>query len=222
MVEKLTFENVPVSGLHLNKVVKCCCLPTLKSITIKRNMCRGWFSLSDALSIRLRPDVIDAEEHLSNKYTYELPSKSVLETISFKQGVKKADNKDLQALNYFVEMKRHIKSIKVLNSKKHAKQLSIDSSKKVFMQATLNIISKRYWNKYQAKLAQLDSVKSNDYSLYMKLKARLWSHTVAKLLSDPSSIPGIFDKDDCSMLYGCFNSRGIDNVTDGYEESRKE
>ena len=95
------------------------------------------------------------------------------------------------------------------------------------MQATLNIISKRALNQYYAKLVHLDSVKvhldsvkDKDRSLYIKLKALLWSQTVAKLLSDPSSIPGIFDKDDRSILYGCF--KRVDYVTNGFEESPKE
>jgi hypothetical protein len=196
MVEKLTFEDVPVTYLHLRKLVTYCGLSTLRLITIKRNMCRGKFSLSTAFSSRLRPDGIDVEEHLSNKWTFKLPSDSVLETIYFEQGVKKADNKDLQALNYFVKMNHHIKSIKVLNSEKHVKQLSFDSPKKDLMQATLDILLKRNLNKYHAQLKQLDSVKDSPLKaskeLYVKLRAILWSKTVAKLLSDPSSFPGIF------------------------------
>ena len=124
-----------------------------------------------------------------------------------------------------------IKSIKVLNSDNKDVKQSIISSKKTekkdFMQATLNIISKRALNQYYAKLVHLDSVKvhldsvkDKDRSLYIKLKALLWSQTVAKLLSDPSSIPGIFDKDDRSILYGCF--KRVDYVTNGFEESPKE
>ena len=64
MVEKRTFEDVPVTGHLFARVVRYCRLPTLKSITIKRNNCRGCFGLFQALAIKLPPDEYDAKEHL--------------------------------------------------------------------------------------------------------------------------------------------------------------
>jgi hypothetical protein len=145
-----------------------------------------------------------------------LPGNSVLETISFEPGVKQSEKDDLKSLKYFVVEYSPIKSIQVLNTEKHVKQLGTDSSKKAYMQETLKILLERHWDKYDAKLAQLDYVK--DYSLYMKLKARLWSHTVAKLLSDTASSPGNFDKVHHGMVHDLIHSGGIDKVTNGTEE----
>ena len=92
MVEKRTFEDVPVTGHLFARVVRYCRLPTLKSITIKRNNCRGCFGLFQALAIKLPPDEYDAKEHLLDINTYELPGKSVLETISFEPGLQRATN----------------------------------------------------------------------------------------------------------------------------------
>ncbi|MGK3756056.1 MAG: hypothetical protein ACI8RD_008366 [Bacillariaceae sp.] len=221
-LEKLNFEDVPVADLYLYKILKYCCLPNLRSITIKKNRAKGYFSLSKAFAMTLRPIDTKVEEHLSDKFTYELPRNSVLESISFEPGVKYATIKDLQALNYFVERNRHIKSTNVLSIKsitcnaskreKLVNQLKIDSPEKDFMQATLNILSERHLDKYKAKIGKLaklvdlkDCHIARSKNLYLfKLKASLLSHTVAN-----ASSTGIFDKEvNHSLLYDqlCLNA----------------
>jgi hypothetical protein len=187
-LEKLNFEDVPVTDLYLHKLLKYCCLPNLRSIAIKRNRTRGYIKLSVAFAITSRPIGVKVEEHLSNKFTYELPRNSVLESISFEPEAKIATINDLQALNYFVETNSHIKSINVFTiSEKLRKQLK--PPEKDLMQATLNILSKRHLDKYKAKLAKVD---------LHKLKASLLSHTVA----NAASSTGIFDKEvNYSLVY---------------------
>ena len=202
MVEKLTFENLAVTETQLHRVLRHTCLPTLKSITFKGDYHRrnGWFNLSRAFSIQNLPG--DNVRHYLDINTYELPETSVLETLSFEPGLKKPTTNDIRALNYLVEKNPRIKSIKVLNSDSKQVKGTISYSKKKekkdFLQAALDNLSERALTEYHSKLERL--VKEDlDQSLFINLKALLWSQTVAKLLSDPSSIPGIFDKDDHSV-----------------------
>jgi hypothetical protein len=202
-LEKLTFQDVPVTGRMLHQLFRVNCLPSLRSITIKRN--RAQICLFDAFVFEGR--------------RFKLPDNSVLETISLEPGINESNEDDLMALNYFVNDNSRIKSIKVLNTEKHVNQLSTDSRKKAFMQRTLDILSKRHWDKYKAKHAQLDSVKVKDcQKLYLKLTARLWSHTVAKLASSP----GIFDKVYHGIVYNHINSGGIARVKNGLKEPTME
>jgi hypothetical protein len=178
-LEKLTFQDVPVTGLMLYHLFGIYCLPSLRSITIKRN--RAQVCLVDAF--------------VFEEPRYKLPDNSVLETISFEPGVKKAGKDGLEAMLGFVAKNSHIKSVKILKSEKHVKLLTIDSPEKKLMQGTLNILSKRHsWDKYNAKLKQLEYYLK--YSpLYSKLKASLLSHTLP-------NTAGIFDKGaDHSLVY---------------------
>jgi hypothetical protein len=209
MLEKLTFEDVSVSAMNLQKVLRSCStLPSLRSITIKRNSLH--VRLFNAFAFEGPSVGIDNEGFDLYNHTYKLPGNSVLETISFEPGINESKEVDLMALHYFVEDNSLIKSIKVLNTEKHASQLSTDSRKKAFMQGTLDILSKRYWDKYDAKLKhldaklkQLDSVNDSSQKsqkkLYLhKLKASLLSHTVA----NSASRTGIFDKEvNHSLVY---------------------
>ena len=194
-VEKLTFENVPVDEEQLKLILRQCCTSTLKSITIKGDYQRrkGWFNLSKAFSARgLGPVSLDIE-------TYKLPETSVLESISFQPGLKKPTTNDIRGLDYLVQMNPRLQSIKVLNSDNRQVKGTISYSNKLekrdILQGTLDTLSERAFDGYHSKLERL--VKEDmDQSLFIKLKALLWSQTVSKLLSDSSSIPGIFDKDD--------------------------
>ena len=212
-VEKLTFENVPVDEEQLKLILRQCCTSTLKSITIKGNNCSRWFSLSKAFSV----NYFDANEY-EEKWNYELPRSSVLETISFVPGLKKPTTNDLRAMYYLALKNKNLKSIKVLNSdNKQVKGTIILSERwhgEDFIKKTLNILSERALNTYSyyAKLERLEAVMDMELerALYIQLKARLWSQTVAKLLSDPSSIPGIFDKeDDHSMVQSIVAARSF-------------
>ena len=216
MVTKLTFENVPVDEEQLKLILRKCCTSTLKSITIKGDYHQGdgngWYNLSKAFSAQGPGPV----KNYQQKWTYELPRGTVLESISFEPGLKQPTCNDIRALYYLVLKNKHLKSIKVLNSDNRQVKGAIIISKRHnedFMQETLNILLERALNTYHAKLEQLGT--DMDRSLYINLKALLWSQTVEKLLSDPSSIPGIFDKDDHSILYGF---ERVDNITNGFEE----
>ena len=195
MVEKLTFENLAVAETQLHRVLRQACLPTLKSITIKGDYQRrkGWFNLSKAFSARgLGPVSLDIE-------TYKLPETSVLESISFQPGLKKPTTNDIRGLDYLVQMNPRLQSIKVLNSDNRQVKGTISYSNKLekrdILQGTLDTLSERAFDGYHSKLERLGK-EDMDQSLFIKLKALLWSQTVSKLLSDSSSIPGIFDKDD--------------------------
>ena len=211
-VEKLTFENVPVDEEQLKKVLRRCCTSTLKSLTMKGDYQDSrWFSLSKAFSV----NHFNANEY-EKRWTYELPRSSVLETISFVPGLKKPTTNDLRAMYYLALKNKNLKSIKVLNSdNKQVKGTIILSERwhgEDFIKKTLNILSERALNTYSyyAKLERLDAVMDMERALYIKLKARLWSQTVTKLLSDPSSIPGIFDKeDDHSMVQSIVAARSF-------------
>ncbi|OEU06183.1 hypothetical protein FRACYDRAFT_255887 [Fragilariopsis cylindrus CCMP1102] len=166
-VEKLTFENVPVDEEQLKKDSR-------------------WFSLSKAFSV----NHFNANEY-EKRWTYELPRSSVLETISFVPGLKKPTTNDLRAMYYLALKNKNLKSIKVLNSdNKQVKGTIILSERwhgEDFIKKTLNILSERALNTYSyyAKLERLDAVMDMERALYIRLKARLWSQTVTKLLSPP-------------------------------------
>ena len=146
---------------------------------------------------RNRAQVCLVDAFVFEEPRYKLPDNSVLETISFEPGVKKAVKDGLEAMLGFVAKNSHIKSVKILKSEKHVKLLTIDSPEKKLMQGTLNILSKRHsWDKYDAKLKQLEYLKYSP--LYSKLKASLLSHTVA----NAASSSGIFDKEvNYSLVY---------------------
>ena len=209
-VEKLTFENVPVDEEQLKKVLRRCCTSTLKSLTMKGDYQDSrWFSLSKAFSV----NHFNANEY-EKRWTYELPRSSVLETISFVPGLKKPTTNDLRAMYYLALKNKNLKSIKVLNSdNKQVKGTIILSERwhgEDFIKKTLDILSERALNEYHSKLERLGM--DMDRSLYIRLKALLWCQTVEKLLSDPSSIPGIFDKDDHSMVQSIVAARSFSEL----------
>jgi hypothetical protein len=112
ILERVTFEDVPVSSSMLQTLSRVCYLPSLQSITIKRN--RAQICLFEAFALKGRFVGTNHEGHEVHDYAYKLPSNSVLETISFEPGVKECDKDDLEALNYFVADNSRINSFPVI------------------------------------------------------------------------------------------------------------
>ena len=203
-LEKLTFEDVPVSETVMRDLLQKVTLHNLRSIVVKRNICN--LRLFDVFAVKGKYISTDLFGNNTHEYTFKLPRISILESISFEPGAMYSRIDDLEALKLFVVSNSLIKSIKVLTTEDHLQQLSVDSSKKAHMLDTLKLLSERHWDEYSEKLARLDV----DSPLYIDLKARLWSQTVAKLLSDTG--PGIFDKVHHGMMFNHIRSNGIDRV----------
>ena len=205
-LEKLTFEDVPVSETVMRDLLQKVTLTVhnLRSIAVKRNICH--LRLFDVFAFKGERTSTDLFGNDTHEYTFKLPGVSILESISFEPGAMYSRIDDLEALKLFVVSNSLIKSIKVLTTEDHLQQLSVDSSKKAHMLDTLKLLSERHWDEYSEKLARLDV----DSPLYIDLKARLWSQTVAKLLSDTG--PGIFDKVHHGMMFNHIRSKGIDRV----------
>jgi hypothetical protein len=204
MLEKLTFEDIPVSGLRLQNLLHSCStfLPCLRSITIRRNCTH--IRLFDAFAFEGPSIGIDNEGYDLYNHTYKLPGNSALETISFEPGVKESTEDDLETLNDFVGDNCRIKSIKVLNSEIHVKQLTIDSPKKQFLQKTLNTLYRRHCYGYRVCPLISRKLKVSLGKEEVELKPWLLSHVVAKLLS--ASGPGIFGKVHHNMAYDLIRS----------------